>query len=215
MRKVYLLWLISTSVHALNLQDYINPTNCNLIIKQQNYQACYDYKLKSDVYFTYRLGTKDILKNKPTPKTQISYYPDLDIPQQFRSYPEDYSDTTYNLTTMINSHSNLMSSKYKLSMATVIPLTPQLTQKIWAELENYELALIKQYGNVNVLNILTYDNSPPKIGKHQIAVPSNIIKVIYNNQKQLMRCFSFHNESMVNPPSDLLDYQVSCNMLLN
>ncbi|RTK99579.1 MAG: hypothetical protein EKK57_09235 [Proteobacteria bacterium] len=215
MRKIYLLWLLAAPLYALDTKDYINPTNCNLIIKQQNYQACYNYKLKGNIYFAYQLEAKKLTTNQPSASTKISYYPDLAIPVEFRSYPEDYTNSHYDFATMLNLTNLHTKLKNNISMATVIPFESQLQQGVWTALESHELSLTKRYGRINVLNIITYDDSPLRIGNHQIAVPSNIIKVIYNNQKRLSQCFSFHNELMINTSKNLIDYQVSCSMLLN
>lgn len=215
MRRIYLLWLIATPIYALDIKDYINPTNCNLIIKQQNYQACYNYKLKGNIYFAYQLEAKKLTTSQSSASTKVTYDPDLAIPAEFRSYPEDYTNSRYAIATMLNQNQQRTSPDNKISMASVIPFESQLQQGVWTALESHELSLTKRYGRINVLNIITYDDSPLRIGNHQIAVPSNIIKVIYNNHKQLSQCFSFHNESMINTSKNLIDYQVSCSMLLN
>ena len=215
MRKIYLLWLLAAPLYALDIKDYINPTNCNLIIKQQNYQACYNYKLKGNIYFAYQLEAKKLTTSQSSASTKVTYDPDLAIPAEFRSYPEDYTNSHYDFATMLNLTSLRTTPKNNISMATMIPFDSQLQQGVWTALESHELLLTKRYGRINVLNIITYDDSPLRIGNHQIAVPSNIIKVIYNNQKQLSQCFSFHNESMINTSKNLIDYQVSCSMLLN
>lgn len=214
MRKIYLALFLTPSLYAIDLHDYINSTNCNQLIKHNNYRACYDYSLKNIKYFAYTLNAKKLAKNNQATKSTTQYYADSSIPEKFRSYPEDYATTMYHFGTMLNSQ-DLSVKTNRYAMTTIVPIESSGTQQIWNQFESYEVSLAKQYGQVNVLDIITYSDKPLRIGSHQIAVPNNIIKVFYNNKKHFKQCFSIHNESTTNISNNLVDYQLSCGMLLD
>ena len=46
MKLLITILLISTSIYATNILDYINKQNCNQVVDKQIYTICYDYKAK-------------------------------------------------------------------------------------------------------------------------------------------------------------------------
>ena len=99
-------------------------------------------------------------------------------------------------------------------MANIVPQEPDVNRHTWVKAEKYERTVAKKLGYVNVLNIITYSNTPQRIGKHQIAVPADFIKVVYNDDKNFKRCFSYHN-SKPDANDNIKDHEVSCSMMLN
>jgi endonuclease G len=218
MKKILVTLLItSTHVFAVDLNSYINDKNCNQIVTNQVFKACYDYNLKGSRYVAYTvIGTKisdaDVhIKKRP------SFYPENSIPVKYRSYPDDYTHSGYDRGHMANHadfdySANLVYMTY--SMANIVPQNPEVNRKTWVKAEKYERTIAKKLGYVNVLNIITYSNTPQRLGKHQIAVPSDFIKVIYNDDKGFKKCFSYHNNQPRTEDDSLKNHEVSCSMIL-
>lgn len=214
-----LVALAITNVNALDLNDYINESDCSQIITKPNYKVCYDYGLKSARYVAYTVDGNKLKEASTHVKKRPSFYPENSIPIKYRAYPSDYTKSGYDRGHMANHadfdySANLVYLTY--SMANIVPQNPDLNRHSWVKVEKYERNIAKKLGYVNVLNIITYQDEPNRIGKHKIAVPDNFIKVIYNDDQKFYRCFSYSNNYIESTEQfTLTDHQVSCNMMLN
>lgn len=217
MKKFIMLGFISTSVYAVDVSKYINDKSCNQVVTNQVFKACYDYNLKGSRYIAYTVDGAKLTDADVHIKKRPSFYPEKSIPVKYRSYPEDYTHSGYDRGHMANHadfdySANLVYMTY--SMANIVPQNPEINRQTWVKAEKYERTVAKKLGYVNVLNIITYANKPERIGKHQVAVPSDFIKVIYNDDKNFKKCFSYHNTTPSSSDS-LRDHEISCNMILN
>lgn len=219
MKKIVfgILGMALTNSYAVDLANFINPQNCNKIITNSVFKACYDYDLKGSRYVAYTVDGSKLTDAEVHIKKRPSFYPENNIPVKYRSYPEDYTHSGYDRGHMANHadfdySANLVYLTY--SMANIVPQNPEVNRSTWVKAEKYERSVAKKLGSVNVINIITYSNNPQRIGKHQVAVPSDFIKVIYNDNKNFKKCFSYHNTT---PDSNdnIKDHEISCNMILN
>jgi endonuclease G len=216
MKKLLLLSLFTSSVFAVDVNQFINNKNCNQIITNSVFKACYDYSLKGSRYIAYTVDGTKLTDAEVHIKKRPSFYPENSIPVKYRSYPEDYTHSGYDRGHMANHadfdySANLVYLTY--SMANIVPQDPEVNRQTWVKAEKYERTVAKKLGYANVINIITYPNQPQRIGKHQVAVPSNFIKVIYNDDKGFKKCFSYNNAN-ASTNDNIKDHEVSCNMIL-
>lgn len=220
MNKITIALLASTSLvhsYALDVNHYINTKNCNQIVQNSVFTACYDYSMKGSRYVAYRVDGVKLSEAAIHIKKRPAFYPENSIPVKYRSYPDDYTHSGYDRGHMANHadfdySANLVYMTY--SMANIVPQNPDVNRHTWVKVEAYERTVAKKLGYVNVLNIITYSNTPQRIGKHQIAIPSDFIKVIYNDDKNFNKCFSYHN-STPDSNDNIKDHEVSCIMMLD
>lgn len=215
MTKLLFIALMSMSflANADIASKYINDKVCDQIIDKTLYKTCYSYKMKGALATSYTLDGK--LVNKINIKKRDSWYSDKTIPRQYRSYPSDYSHTGYDKGHSANDADFDYSKQslllvYDISNAT--PQTHECNRYQWLRGERYERKMAVKYGTVHVLNIIKYSDKPERIGKHQIAVPSEYFKVIYNDSG-FEECYAFMNVKEHDPKDVLKDHFISCNQL--
>lgn len=219
MRKLLVVAILMPSAFALDISQYINNKNCSQVIGKPNYQACYDYNLKGSKYVSYTVDGQQLTAADVHIKKRPNFYPENSIPVKYRSYPEDYTHTGYDRGHMANHadfdySANLVYMTY--SMVNIVPQDPEVNRHTWVKAEKYERTMSKKMGTVNVLNIISYTNQPQRIGKHQVAVPSSFIKVIYSSNNNFQKCFSYQNTLPGDVSSDKLkDHEVDCSKILN
>ena len=219
MRKLLLVAIFVPSTFALDISQYINKKNCSQVVEKPNYQACYDYSLKGSKYVAYTVDGQQLMAADVHIKKRPNFYPENSIPVKYRSYPEDYTRTGYDRGHMANHadfdySANLVYMTY--SMANIVPQDPEVNRHTWVKAEKYERTMAKKMGTVNVLNIISYTNQPQRIGKHQVAVPSSLTKVIYSSNNNFQKCFSYQNTPPADVSSDKLkDHEVDCSKILN
>ncbi len=217
--KKRLLLLLSPmlyNIYALDVQTFINNTNCDQIIVKSVYKICYNYKLKGAKFVAYTLDGNKVdsslhIKKRP------QFYVENQIPVKYRSYPTDYTHSGYDRGHLAN-HADFdysASAVYQTySMANIIPQDPKVNRDTWVKAEKYERAVAKSIRTISVINGVDYTQTPKRIGKHQIAVPESFWKIIYNNDKKFMRCFKYTNSQPTDTTKDTLkSHQIDCNSL--
>ena len=84
----------------------------------------------------------------------------------------------------------------------------------WIKAEEHARLIVVSLGQINVINVVEYTNTPPRIGDHGIAVSSGYYKVLYSDDQNYKRCFYYKNDLNVNTTNDKLDdHEVSCDVL--
>lgn len=210
-----LLSTLSTTVYAVNVQDFINGKNCSQIIDKTVFKVCYDYQLKGSKYVAYTVdgnmaNADEHIKKRP------SFYVENNIPVKYRSYPEDYTHSGYDRGHLANHadfdySANILYQTY--SMSNIIPQVPEVNRDTWIKAERYERSIAQSLGTVSVINGVVYSNSPERIGKHKIAVPSSFWKIIFNDSKNFKRCFKYDNAVPDVKSDKLKNHEVDCSML--
>lgn len=199
---------------TIPVSNYINSKACNQIVKNEVFTSCYDYNLKGPKAVLYTVNGQALKDADIHITKRPSFYPDNNIPVKYRSYPEDYTHSGFDRGHMANHadfdySANLVYMTY--SMANIVPQNPDLNRKTWVKAEKYERTVAKNLGYVNVMNIVVYSNQPERIGKHQVAVPSSFVKVMWNDDKNFKKCFAYQN-SQPDSNDNIKDHEVSCNM---
>ncbi len=213
--KYLLILLISISLNATNVNDYITKKNCDQIIDKQVFKICYDYKMKGAKFVSYTL--QGDLVNKENIKKRPGFYTEKNLKKKYRSHTKDYTRTGYDRGHLANDASfdwSKKSQRKTYSMANIIPQAPNVNRRTWIKAEKLERSIAVKLGSVSVINGVIYPNNPKRIGKNEIAIPSAFWKMIYNNEKDYKKCFYYKNEKGINTKKDKLKHHlVECNKL--
>ena len=215
MKLLITIFLISTSIYATNILDYINKQNCNQIIDKQVYTICYDYKAKGAKYVAYTLDGSKV--NAINIKKRSSFYTEKNLKKKYRSHTKDYTHTGYDRGHLANDASfdyNKKIVRKTYSMANIIPQAPNVNRRTWIKAEKLERSVASKLGEVSVINGVIYSSNPKRIGKNKIAVPDAFWKMIYNNDKNYKKCFYYQNDLSATVKGDKLKHHlVDCNKL--
>lgn len=209
------LMMLSLNVFADNYVDkFINSKVCSQVLDKGYYKTCYNYKLKGALATSYTLDGN--LVYKLNIKKRDRWYPDMQIPAQYRSYSSDYSHSGYDRGHSANDadfdySTSSLKAVYAISNAT--PQTPQCNRYQWLKAEKYERLVARKLGKVNVINVMRYKMLPRRIGKHQIAVPAMYYKILYNDNKGFKKCFAYKNSRDKVRGDKLRDHVIDCSII--
>ena len=197
MKLLFKLLLLSNILFAADntfLHQFFNKQQCDQILYNDGYfTTCYDYKAKGAKFVAYTLDGS--LVNKGDIKKRPKFYPDLNIPKQYRSEPKDY---THNLYEQDRGHlandaafdysQRSLHAVYAMSNIISQASTVNRSTKAWAGVERFARALAVKLGKINVLNGVIYSNNPKRIGHNQIAVPDAYWKMLYTDERVAPGC---------------------------
>ena len=213
--KYLLLLLISVSLNATSINDYINKNNCDQIIDKQVFTICYDYKMKGALFVGYELQGN--LVNKNNIKKRPGFYTEKNLKKKYRSHTKDYTRTGYDRGHLANDASFDYTKKVQrktYTMANIIPQAPNVNRRTWIKAEKLERSIASKLGSVSVINGVIYDKEPQRIGRNQIAIPSAFWKMIYNDNKKYKKCFLYQNDNNIDSKKDKLkSHLVDCSKL--
>jgi len=217
MKKLIILFFIGFSLlNAIDLDNYINKTNCNQIINKQVFTVCYDYKNKGAKYVAYTLHGE--LVNYLNIKKRKSFYTEKNLKKEYRSYSKDYRKSGFDRGHLASDASFDYDKKVvrkTYTMINVIPQAPKVNRYTWIKAEKLERLIAVKLGTVNVINGVIYEETPPRIGKNKIAVPSSFWKMIYNDEKNYKKCFLYQNINNIDIKKDKLkQHLVDCDSLI-
>lgn len=201
------------------LHQFFNNKVCDQVLENDGYfKTCYDYKVKGAKYVAYTID--GFLANSNNIEERPRFYPDKNIPPQYRS---EYSDYTNNRYSMDRGHmaedasfdysQRSLNAVYVLSNIIPQHSTVNRDKKAWAGVERFGRALATKMGKVDVLNGVIYSNNPKRIGHNQIAVPDAFWKMYYNQERNYQRCFYFENKPITDLNKNISDYEVECGKL--
>jgi endonuclease G len=128
-----------------------------------------------------------------------SFYPDRDIPEEYRTQPEDYLNTGYDKghqapSAAIDFSKNANRETFALSNVTL--QEPKLNRQAWGKLEDLERDWTKTKGKLYVVTGPLYSSRPKKV--NGIPVPSKFYKVIYSFDADKAIGFIFPNDPVAN-----------------
>ena len=210
---VITLLLSLTSSYATDIKDYINKNNCDQIIDKQVYTVCYDYKMKGAKYVAYQLNGSKVGKNIVS--KHLPFYSEKTIKNKYRSKNKDYWKSGYDrghLASHASFNYDKKIVKKTYSLVNIIPQSPKVNRGVWKKVERYERQVAVKLGSVGVINKVIYSSNPKRIGKNEIAVPSALIKMIYNDEAGFKKCYYFINDLTVKPNDNKLrSHLVNCN----
>lgn len=207
--------LLSLLVFTITVFASDEFKNCDQIVDKQVYKICYDYNYKGVKYVYYNLdGT---LVNKNNIKERAKFYSEKTIPIQYRSKSKDYVKSGYDRGHLASDASFDYDAKVvrkTYSMANIIPQAPKVNRNTWIKTEKLERYLAVQFGKVDVLIGVLYNDNPKRIGKNQIAIPTAFYKKLYNTSKNYEKCFYYKNDLNIDVKKDKLEnHLVDCSTI--
>lgn len=216
MKKIFIssLLLASSLAYATDITKFISDKNCDQVVSNDVFQACYNYNLKGSTAVSYSVDGDKLSGDYVKIKKRPPFYSEKSIPVKYRSEPEDYTRSGYDRGHLANHadfdySANLIYQTY--SMANIVPQNPELNRHEWVKAEKYERNTAKTLGYVNVINLVYYNNNPTRIGKNKVAVPTEFVKVIYNDDKGFKKCFLYSNDTSINYENDnIRSHQYDC-----
>ena len=212
-----LLFIFSTTfVFGLNINNYINNKDCNQIVDKTFFTICYDYNYKSAKAVAYRLDGS--LVNENNIKKRQSFRVEKAIARKYRACTKDYTKSGYDRGHLACDAAfdwSLDSLRATYSLANIIPQARKVNRYTWSKVERYARYVAVKLGYVDVINLVKYTTNPKTIGKHKIAVPEGIYKIIYNDDENFKRCFYYKNDNNIDTKKDKLkQHLIGCKNIL-
>ena len=222
LKKILSTMVLTTSLALASdtfLHQFFNDKVCDQVLENDGYfKTCYDYKVKGAKYVAYTIDGS--LANKGNIDERPRFYPDKNIPNQYRSEHSDYIRNRYDMDRgHLAEDASFDYSQRSLNaayvMSNIIPqhATVNRDKKAWAGVERFGRAIAAKMGKVDVLNGVIYSNNPKRIGHNQIAVPDAFWKMYYNQEQKYQRCFYFENKPIADSNKNISDYEVECGKL--
>ena len=220
MKKIFTIFCFlafAGSAFATDIHDFINKQNCDQVLDKGFYKICYDYEAKGARFVGYTLDGSKV--NAGNIKKRPRFYPDREIPRQFRTTSHDYIRNEFHadrghLAPDASFDWSMQSLHSVYSMANIIPQYKWINRKTWVKAERYERKMASKLGSVNVINGVNYRSSPKRLRKSGIAYPEAFWKMLYDNNG-FERCLYYKNDSHVNIKGDSLkDHVVECKNLM-
>ncbi|WP_257904323.1 DNA/RNA endonuclease G [Campylobacter lari] len=196
MKKVLTLYALALSSFAYT-QYELHPSfkayfkDCSLLMDKYYYINCYDYNYKGTKAIAYKLEAK--ILNQGHIKKRPRFQEDTNIPKKYRTYWEDYLRSGYTRGHVVPNQSMNATPQAQLSTFLMSNITPQkkdINAEIWNEIEQRERYLAKKNKELEVLNLVLYDDKPKHI-KNNIAIPSFYVKIL--KAKNFSECYKVPN----------------------
>jgi len=192
--------------------QFMNDNLCDTIIDKVFLEVCYDYDLKVAKSVAYTLNGD--LVNELNIQDRPSFYEEPSLDNAVRASVSDYSGSGYDRGHMAPDASfdwSQESLDATYSLANIIPQIPEVNRDMWVKVEEYARDKAVELGSVNILNIVQYNTTPPRIGTGNIAVSKGFYKVLYNEDDDYEECYYYVNEPNANSQNDTLSaHEVDC-----
>jgi len=192
--------------------QFMNDNLCDTIIDKVFLEICYNYDLKVAKSVAYTLNGD--LVNELNIQNRPSFYEEPSLDNAVRASDSDYTNSGYDRGHMapdaaFDWSQESLDSTY--SLANIIPQSPTVNLDMWVDVEQYARDKAVELGSVNILNIVQYNTTPPRIGTSNIAVSKGFYKVLYNEDNNYEECYYYANTLNVSSQGDtLLAHKVDC-----
>ncbi|AJC84852.1 DNA/RNA endonuclease G [Campylobacter peloridis] len=196
MKKILLLCFFVFNAFAYT-QYELHPSfkkyfqECSLLMDKYYYINCYDYNYKGTKAIAYKLEAE--ILNQGHIKKRPRFSEDTNIAKKYRTYWEDYLRSGYTRGHVVPNQSMNATKQAQLStflMSNITPQKKEINAKIWNEIEQRERYLAKKYKELEVLNLIIYEQNPKRI-KNNIAIPSFYVKIL--KAKNYTECYKVPN----------------------
>lgn len=138
----------------INQRVLFSSQNCNQVINNKYYEACYDYNYKASKYISYTL--QGDLVYKLNIEKRPKFYEERKIPRQYRATYRDFSHTDYDRGHSLSDGSadySIESLNSTYSLVNIWAMASVVNRKTWIKAEKYSRKVAKKLGSVSVLNI--------------------------------------------------------------
>lgn len=214
-KKSLVIGVLSLNAIAnyIDTTNYFNDKNCSEIIEKKVYTSCYSFNDKGTKALKYRVNGK--LADGYSIKDRPYFYEEESLHKKYRVNPYDYSSTGYDRGHLspdatFDFEQDTLNDTY--SMINIVPQKPNLNRGVWLKAERYERMIARKLDTLDVLNLVEYSNQ--KIKRNSISIPSKFYKIMYNNEKNFYRCFSFDNIDY-DKEEKLRTHEISCEPFLS
>ena len=222
MNLKHILLVIFTSVNifaqSVELDTFMNINKCDTIIKRSTHTVCFSYKYNSPIAVWYTLSGSNVdkvnLKHRPAFKKDPMLKPKYQIDPKLYSHNNQSIDLghcapdgafDYDLDTL----------KKVYFTSNVTPQYHRLNAYYWSKSEQYSRYLAKKLGSINVIIIVLYNSNKilSKDGYISQAIPTDYIKVLYNNEQDVIHCFKFENTNDKLLYDKLIHHEIKCSKI--
>ena len=179
------------------VQRVFKREHCDYLLKNNGYfTVCYSCKYKDPLATYDKLVGRLVVKKM---KRIDAFHPDMSLPRRCRSYPSDYSHSSYD-----KGHSGANNASFDWSkesqyatfvMSNIVPQDPNTNRRSYLRVEKYARYLAVKYGYINVLTINEFGKKPQRIGRDKVAVPVGFWKIYWNDK--CMVCFYIPNDNKI------------------
>jgi len=215
-KRILLLASAATaSLFAINTNQFINDIECDQIVDKAFFNICYNHDLKAAKAVGYTLYGD--LVNENNIDDRPSFKVERAIERQYRASTSDYTGSGYDrghlaCDAAFDWSEESLNATY--SLANVIPQARKVNRYTWVKAERYARYVAVNLGEVNVVNVVKYSDTPERIGNHGIAVPEGYFKVLYNKDQNFTRCLYYKNDNNITTSEDKLgNHVVDCTIV--
>ena len=181
---------------------------------KQEYAIHYRYDTKTPNYVVEHVTKANIHGEF---QRQNDFHGDTEIPEQFRSTPQDYHGHPYDKGHLVPAGDSTVSKEVmseSFSMANMVPQVPAHNRGIWNHLENLVREWTDEGKDLYVTSGTYYQsgNSKKFVGKG-VQVPDYLWKVIYDKSSNTTIALLIPNDGI--PVRELPRYIISVSQLQN
>ena len=169
----------------------------DLVLDRQGFSLGYSYAHKTALWASYIISAGSV--NLDLGSLYSNFYADLDIPETYRTQPEDYVNTGYDKGHLAPSASidfSLKANRETYMLSNVVLQDPRLNRQAWSKLEDLERKWTQTKGKLYVVAGPLYASRPEKV--NGIPIPSKFYKVIYAYNARKAIGFLFPNKAIAN-----------------
>lgn len=185
-------WVFALRNHAKPGQ----PVDTDQVLKRKGYALGYSYDRKAALWVSYILTTGSVSVNV---ERYSSFFPDRDIPEQYRAEPDDFVNTGYDKGHQAPSASidfSEAANRETFALSNVTLQAQKLNRQAWSKLEGLERDWTETKGKIYVVTGPIYDDNPKVV--NGIPVPDRYYKVIYAYEADKAIGFIFPNRDVEN-----------------
>lgn len=179
------------------------PCPCDLVLDRDGYSLGHSYKHKTALWASYIVSKYSIGINLDRGER---FYPDPDIPEQYRVTPEDFRNSGYDKGHLAPSAAidfSRRSNDQTFAMSNIVLQHPKLNRQAWGSLEALIRSWTRTKGKLAVVTGPTYNNQRSK-RINDIPIPKGFYTVIYSFKYQRSIGFILPNDEV--KASQLWDY---------
>lgn len=181
------------------------PCKTDKILKRKGYCLGYSYKRKAALWVSYIASAGSVCIDVPR---SGRFYPDPDIPKDYRLIPDNFRNTGYDKGHLAPSAVIDFSQKANeqtFAMSNVVLQHPRLNRQAWGSLENLIRKWTGSIGKIYTVTGPIYSLRPRRV--NNIQIPSRFYQVIYSFKYKKAIGFVFPNTEI--PAARLWQYAMS------
>ncbi len=209
--------LIPSTVALNYTQKFINEQDCDQIIDKEFLVICYDKARKVAKSVAYTLAGD--LMNELNIQDRPNFYEEESIEEPYRAKLSDYRGSGYDRGHLAPDAAfdwSQESLDATYSLANIIPQVPTVNQRMWVDVEGYARSKALELGQLNVVNVIAYNDNTLRIGEGNISVSTGYYKILYGEESSYEECFYYANNPDANSTGDtLLTHLVTCDGISN